>query len=114
MFWVSKITQKTLTPIRREFDILNRKKLRYQYRLTVYILKYYRFKVLEVINKLEFNLTQILLRSKLLSNQKLAEFAIRKGLVFVNNLQIRTLKFSLQGGDVIQLALELKVLIFFK
>jgi len=113
-FWVSKITQKSLTPLRRDFNILHRKKLKYQHRLTSYVLHYYKFKVLELVNLSEFALESLLLRSKLISTQILARFFIKKNYIFVNGLLVSKPQFVVSKGDVIQLLLQIKVLLFLR
>lgn len=78
--WASKITQRTLTPSRREFNFLYFKKpLRYQHRLTVLIARYYRFRVVEYLTLVEFSLLNTVLRSRLVVLHEVALAFIRKG-----------------------------------
>jgi len=64
-FKISYMTRKYITPQRREFMLWFRKKLKYQKRITRYVLKFYKFKVLEFFNQFELNLTWILFKSRL-------------------------------------------------
>lgn len=114
MFWVSKITQKTLTPLRRDFNILSRKQIKYQHRLTQYLLNYYKFKVLELVNLSEFALGGVLLRSKLLPTYNLLHLFLSKEFVTVNGLTVKNRNFVLGKADVLQLALQLKVFLFLR
>lgn len=78
--WASKVTQRTLTPIRREFNYLYFKKpLKYQYRLTVLIARYYRFRVLEYLTLVEFSFLNVVLRSRFVVLRTVALLFIRRG-----------------------------------
>ena len=113
-FWVSRVTQRTLTPIRREFDILNRKKLKYQHRLTVYVFKYYNFKVLELVNKAEFTLLNVILRSHLLLDKYIVAFCLQNRFLFVNGISTPDPTLLVYRGDVLQLSLQLRLTLFLK
>lgn len=113
--WVSKITQRTLTPARREFNKLYlRKPLRYQKRITIAIMRYYRFKVLEILMSLEFTLLHTLTRSKLLPVRSLAERFIITGYVTVNGLPALFSNHTLCFMDFVMLTPSIRFILFYK
>lgn len=102
--WVSKITQRTLTPIRREFNYLYFKKpLRYQHRLTVLITRYYRFRVLEYLTLVEFSFLNVVLRSRFIVLRTVAAAFIRRGWFLVNGIVTTAETHLVAPLDIIQL-----------
>jgi hypothetical protein len=114
MFWVSKLNQKKLNPVRRDFKILDRKFIKNQRRITLLTFKYYNFKVLEIINKLEFNVIRVLLRTGFFFYKPTVILIIQKGFLFINNFKITSLNAFLGKGDLIQLTSQLKLILFLK
>lgn len=114
MFWVSKLNQKRLTPARKTFKELDRKYFNRQRRITKFVLRYYNFKVLEIINNLEFNVIRVLLRSGFVKYKPIVLDIIRKGLVFINGVVLTNLGGTVSGGDTIQFILQLKLILFLK
>ena len=114
-FWVSKITQRTLTPTRREFNKLYLKKpLKYQKRITLAVLKYYRFKVLEVLYVLEFTLLNILTRSRLVLSRSMAVTLINLGFVTVNGFRCADETSLVYPLDWLMLEPSLRFILFYK
>lgn len=117
VFWVSKITQRTLTPSRREFNTLSeQKKLRYQRRLTRLISNYYRWRVFEYINNMEWRLEYILLRSGLAHTPEMLRLLLQTRLLFLNNFPLKTAHrhILLAPLDTIQLVPSCEYLLFLK
>jgi len=113
LFWVSRITQKTLTPVRLEFNILNRKKFKYQKKITKYILQYYRFKVTESLIRLNFDLMFVLLRSFIVRDWNTAIIVLKKNFIFINGIgTVRAV--LLNPGDFITLKFTVNLCIFLK
>nr|YP_011027864.1 ribosomal protein S4 [Euplotes cristatus]UPM52074.1 ribosomal protein S4 [Euplotes cristatus] len=113
--WASKITQRTLTPTRREFNYLYYKKpLRYQHRLTVLIARYYRFRVLEYLTLVEFSFVNVVLRSRFVVLRTIALSFIRRGWFLVNGTINTSEAFLVAPLDIIQLTPTTAWLVFYK
>ena len=113
--WASKITQRTLTPVRREFNYLYFKKpLRYQHRLTVLIARYYRFRVLEYLTLVEFSFLNTILRSRFVVLRTVALSFIRQGWFLVNGIVTTSEAYIVAPLDTIQLTPTTAWLIFYK
>ena len=114
--WVSKVTQLMLDPFRREFLILYRKPFKYQRRITKFILIYYRFKVLELMQQMEFKLLSILTRIKFSYSQESAKLLISKGFVRINGMQVNSISqySDVSFSDTIQLVLSIRYLMYVK
>ena len=113
--WVSKITQRTLTPARREFNYLYFKKpLRYQHRLTVLVTRYYRFRVLEYLTLVEFSLLNAVMRSRLIVLYRVAMSFIFKGWLTVNGLVLSDPTYLVAPLDLLQLIPTTRWLVFYK
>ena len=113
--WVSKVTQRTLTPSRREFNTLYpSKQLRYQHRLTLLILRYYRFRVLEFINLFEFSLLNVLLRTRFFIIRSVAVDFILRGWVCINGYVSKNLNDLLSFFDVLYLTPSLIWIFFYR
>jgi ribosomal protein S4 len=114
-FKISYMTRKFITPQRREFMLWFRKKLRYQNRISRFILKFYRFKVLEFFNKFELSLTWILFKSRLVTSLSSTQLLVKSRYVYVNGSLVTSLSTSvLYPFDVVQVKLTLKIFIFLK
>ena len=113
--WASKVTQRTLTPVRREFNYLYFKKpLKYQYRLTVLIARYYRFRVLEYLTLVEFSFLNVVLRSRFVVLRTVALLFIRRGWFLVNGAVTTAADCLIAPLDVLQLTPTTAWLIFYK
>lgn len=113
--WASKITQRTLTPARREFNYLYfRKPIRYQHRLTVLVARYYRFRVLEYLTLVEFSFLNMILRSRFVVLRTVAVAFIRQGWFLVNGVAVTTEAYLIAPLDVIQLTPTTAWLVFYK
>lgn len=114
LIWVSKVTQLMLDPYRREFMMMYRKPFKYQKRITNYIFKYYRFKVLEFMTLLEYQLLTFLVRIKFAVNKNFSYNLLTKKFVYINGLVINSIDYQVQFFDVIQLILNYRFLIYKK
>jgi hypothetical protein len=114
IIWTNKLDQRALTPVRRDFFSLNRKKLKYQLRLTKFILKFYKFKVFNLILKNEFNIKLILIRLNLSDNLNSSVFLLNLGLVYVNFIITKSLNFLICNGDSLNLVIHFKFLVYIK
>nr|ACX31003.1 ribosomal protein S4 [Moneuplotes crassus] len=113
--WVSKVTQRTLTPVRREFNSLYyRKPLRYQHRLTRLVLKYYRFRVLEFVNTLEFSFINVVMRSRFIVLRSVALDFIARRWFLVNSAVVTDPSYIIAPLDVLQLTPSLLWIFFYK
>lgn len=113
--WVSKVMQRSLTPIRREFNALYYKKpLRYQHRLTALVLRYYRFRVLEFITTLEFSFINIVMRSRFVVLRSVALDFIARRWFLVNGIVTVDPTFIVAPLDVLQLTPSLLWVFFYK
>ena len=114
MFWVSKINQKSLTPSRRNYKIINRKDLIRQKRTTKFITRYYNFKVLNTINCLEFTLLNILMRSGLVNYKPTALILVNKNFLYLNFKPVSKPNILMNKNDILQLILSLKFILYIK
>ena len=115
VIWASKITQRTLTPARREFNFLYFKKpLRYQHRLTALVTRYYRFRVIEYLTLVEFSLLNTVLRSRLVVLYDVALTFIHKGWFLVNGVVVTDPAYLLAPLDTLQLTPSTRWLVFYK
>ena len=114
MFWISQITASALTKLRKQFDVLVRKPFIYQHKYTRYVLQYYRFKVLEFLNKTEFSLLVVLIKSGFLTQYDTAKLIITKTFISVNFITIVNPKTLVQKNDLITIKPELKCIFFIK
>lgn len=113
--WVSKVTQRTLTPVRREFNNLySQKPLRYQHRLTALILRYYRFRVLEFINTLEFSFINVVMRSRFIALRSTALDFISRRWFLINGIVATDPTLLISPLDVLQLTPNLLWIFFYK
>nr|ACX30965.1 ribosomal protein S4 [Moneuplotes minuta] len=113
--WVSKVTQRTLTPIRREFNNLYfQKPLRYQHRLTALILRYYRFRVLEFINVLEFSFINTVMRSRFITLRSTALDFISRRWFLLNGVVTTDPTLLVSPLDILHLTPNLLWLFFYK
>nr|YP_011027900.1 ribosomal protein S4 [Euplotes vannus]UPM52110.1 ribosomal protein S4 [Euplotes vannus] len=113
--WVSKVTQRTLTPVRREFNSLYfQKPLRYQHRLTALILRYYRFRVIEFINTLEFSFINVVMRSRFITLRPTALDFISRRWFLINGIVTTDPALLISPLDVIHLTPSLLWLFFYK
>lgn len=112
--WVSSVTPKSLNFSRRQFFVGYRKRLRYQYRITRYIIRYYRYKVLELSRITEFNVLNILLRSQLFYQQTFALDFLTKGFVFVNGMNVRNSNVPLYPFDTLNVVVYSRFYIYYK
>ena len=104
--------QLTLSPVRKEFEAIYRKPIKYQYRLTRFILKYYKLKVFDFVNAVEFRLASVLTRSGFTSHRPFTEQFIRNRLVYLNSLLITNPKVIINTFDILQLPVTLRVVLF--
>lgn len=113
--WVSKVMQRSLTPIRREFNTLHyRKPLRYQHRLTALVLRYYRFRVLEFITALEFSFINVIMRSRFVVLRSVALDFIARRWFLINGVVTTDPSFLVAPLDILQLTPSLRWVFFYK
>lgn len=112
--WLSHYTRRIITPQRHEFMILYRKRFQYQRKITTYILRFYRFKVLEAVHLYEFNLCLFLTRCWFAINVHAAQTLVKQRYVFINGVCVKFLRTSVYGGDLIQLIVNSKFFVLHK
>jgi len=114
-FWVSKITQLSLTPARKHFIFrFNGKKFYYQKKITLFILKYYRLRVLEFLFKLEMRLINVLIQSHLVPNHFTFKLLLQGKFIFLNSTLVTSDSVTVSNNSIIQIVTSLKFLIFKK
>lgn len=112
--WMAYVTRLMITPQRHEFMIMYRKRFMYQKKVSKYVLKFYRFKVLEAVQNYEFGLVLFLVRSWFAITPKLAETMISSGLVYINGTLAINKSIMLYGGDLLQLVIQRSYFMFHK
>lgn len=110
--WMAYVTRLMITPQRHEFMLLYRKRFLYQKKVSRYVLKFYRFKVLEAVQNYEFNIILFLVRSWFALTPKIAENLINAGVVYINGVRITSKSITLFGGDILQLVVQRSYFLF--
>lgn len=81
---------------------------RYQHRLTSYLSKYRKFSNFRFYMNLEMQLTNVLIKSRLLHDQFSVDLFLDSGLVYVNGQFCNDAKFQIYKGDFIQFIISAK------
>lgn len=110
--WLAYVTRLQITPQRREFMLLYRKKFQYQSRITRYVTRFYRYKVLQAVQAYEFGLILFLVRCWFAITPQLAMSLIHNRLVFINGVVAAHWDLMLSGGDVVQLVMHRAYFLF--
>jgi hypothetical protein len=88
--------------------------MRYQYKLTSYLAKYNKFVKIKTFLMFELQLSNILLKTRLLPDANSTNLFIDNCLVFVNGIVCNNPNFQTFVGDFVQLIISLKYYILYK
>lgn len=89
-------------------------KIKYQHRLTKYLIKFNKFARFKTLLVNETSLINILVKSKFIPDFSSLNLFIKNGLFYVNGLPCLNQHFVLITGDLVQMVVSLKYYIFFK
>lgn len=89
-------------------------KMRYQYRLTRYLSKYNKFIKFKTFLVLEMQLLNILIKTRFIVDNNIAELFVTHGLIYVNGFICNNIYFQLFVNDFIQLIINAKYYILHK
>ena len=87
---------------------------RYQYKLTRFIIKFYKLNKLHFFYYLELKLENVLLKTKLLPDYETINLFLENNLIYVNGSLCQNKNLSFFTGDFIQFVIHIKFYILFK